>query len=372
MEFAVYAIAKNEASNVDRFMRSCKACGLPVYVLDTGSTDKTVQKLKAHGAIVKEQRIEPWRYDVARNAALAMVPENVDYVIRLDLDEELQQPAWNEFALALEDKGFNSEGYRLHNLPLLCKDFTRVNHLFQLDASIPDSISYHNCIHLRHGYEWKYAAHEIIVPKEGFTDKLITVDHVLIKHYPPKNRVHTYSKILQAAYDAGERDARMTFMLGRDLYFEKEYHKALEYLSAYVLMDSNDKAERSYAMTLCGKCHRAMDMPVLEFNWMMKAFILCSKRRETCVETAYSALRIKDFVTAHICAQSAMQITEGRHAPNNNPDDWTFKPHEIAMHAAYGLGDVNQALQYGKTALNLAILDSDRVRIQAALTTIGT
>ncbi len=250
-------------------------------------------------------------------------------------------------------------------------DFTRVNHLFQLDASIPDSISYHNCIHSRHGYEWKYAAHEIIVPKKGFADKPITVDYVLIKHYPPKNRVHTYSKILQAAYDAGEQDARMTFMLGRDLYFEKQYSEALDYLDKYVAMEYGSREERAYAMELTAKCLRRIGNVVDEYRRIEKAFITCPSRRETCVEAAYSALRLTNYKSALDYIEKALEIKNGRHAPNNNPDDWTFKPFEIAMHAEYGLGHVEKALQYGIVALNSVTRDSDRVRIQAAMTTIG-
>ena len=38
-----------------------------VYVLDTGSTDGTAERLRALGAVVVEERVEPWRFDTARN-----------------------------------------------------------------------------------------------------------------------------------------------------------------------------------------------------------------------------------------------------------------------------------------------------------------
>jgi hypothetical protein len=43
MQTAIYTIAKNEAHNVAAFMKA--ADGAPVYVLDTGSTDDTVNLL---------------------------------------------------------------------------------------------------------------------------------------------------------------------------------------------------------------------------------------------------------------------------------------------------------------------------------------
>ena len=38
-----------------------------ICVLDTGSTDDTVEKLRARGAHVEQKIIAPWRFDVARS-----------------------------------------------------------------------------------------------------------------------------------------------------------------------------------------------------------------------------------------------------------------------------------------------------------------
>ena len=67
MQTVIYTIAKNEAHNVAAFMKA--ADGVPVYVLDTGSTDDTVALLKEHGANVEQKIITPWRFDTARNIA---------------------------------------------------------------------------------------------------------------------------------------------------------------------------------------------------------------------------------------------------------------------------------------------------------------
>ncbi len=51
-KICVYAICKNEEKGVDRWINSMKEAD-EIFVLDTGSTDKTVDKLKELGAIVK-------------------------------------------------------------------------------------------------------------------------------------------------------------------------------------------------------------------------------------------------------------------------------------------------------------------------------
>ena len=46
-----------------------------ICVLDTGSTDDTVERLKARGAHVEQKIIAPWRFDVARNKSLKLIPD---------------------------------------------------------------------------------------------------------------------------------------------------------------------------------------------------------------------------------------------------------------------------------------------------------
>ena len=94
MNIIIYAICKNEAKFAERFMASCEGAD-GVYVLDTGSTDGTPELLRELGATVQVAVIDPWRFDTARNASLAMLPEDADVCICLDLDEVLC-PGWRE------------------------------------------------------------------------------------------------------------------------------------------------------------------------------------------------------------------------------------------------------------------------------------
>lgn len=62
-----------------------------INVLDTGSTDKTVKILKKLGVNVVEKKIEPFRFDVARNESLKIIPFDTDICVCTDLDEVFEK-----------------------------------------------------------------------------------------------------------------------------------------------------------------------------------------------------------------------------------------------------------------------------------------
>ena len=82
----VYAICKNEEKFIDRWYESMKEAD-SIYVLDTGSSDNSVSKLKSHGVNVSYLEISPFRFDVARNKSLELLPNDTDICVCTDLDE---------------------------------------------------------------------------------------------------------------------------------------------------------------------------------------------------------------------------------------------------------------------------------------------
>jgi glycosyltransferase involved in cell wall biosynthesis/FMN phosphatase YigB (HAD superfamily) len=125
----VCLITRNEESFLDAALASVKGLASQIVVVDTGSTDRTIEIARSHGA---EVHALPWNDDfsAARNAALSYA--RGDWVLVLDADEELP-PAQHEalrehmrdasaiaFRIPILDVGHEDEG--CHHVPRLFRN----------------------------------------------------------------------------------------------------------------------------------------------------------------------------------------------------------------------------------------------------------
>jgi len=82
-------LTRNEESNIVKCIRSIKGIVKRIVVVDSGSTDRTVEVARSEGADVLEHPLEPFLY--AKQFLYGMDNGNIDtkWVFRIDADEEL-------------------------------------------------------------------------------------------------------------------------------------------------------------------------------------------------------------------------------------------------------------------------------------------
>lgn len=160
MKVTLYAIAKNEEKNIEKFLKNAKKFD-DVVVVDTGSTDNTVQLLKDAGIKVYEhpQTREEFDFSVARNQALSYV--ETDWAFALDFNEDVDE--------------FYPEGFAV-----IANEFTTFNHLRFDDNGTGEPVQsneVHTRLHRTKNYTWANAVHEVpnFIPTEEYPNP-VSVD----------------------------------------------------------------------------------------------------------------------------------------------------------------------------------------------------
>lgn len=116
---SVVIITLNEERNIGRCIDSVKTVADEIIILDSFSTDRTVEIAIGKGAIVKQQTFS--RYVEQKNRALQLATH--DYVLSLDADEALS----NELAASVlkAKQHFRFGGYTMKRSNFFCDRFIR-------------------------------------------------------------------------------------------------------------------------------------------------------------------------------------------------------------------------------------------------------
>jgi len=121
---SIVIITHNEEANIGRTLASVQSLVADgkgeIIVVDSGSTDRTVEIAKSYGAKVF---IEKWKgYAAQKNSAIDKA--SGDWILSLDADEEVEQGLSNEFAVLWQSAGLD-QASRLDHLERIRYVFTR-------------------------------------------------------------------------------------------------------------------------------------------------------------------------------------------------------------------------------------------------------
>ena len=334
IKIAVYAIAKNEEQFVERFCNSAKDADL-ILIADTGSTDSTVAKAYECGAQVNNIAVKPWRFDVARNTALSLVPSEYDICIALDLDEVLV-PNW-----------------RTEVEKLWIANTTQMRYRLDFGSGIT---YYHDKIHARNGYRWVYPIHEYIEVDKRVKVKTAHTEMVLVEHKPDRTKSRSqYLDLLKMAVEEDPYTPRHVIYLAREHTYYGQWAEAIPLLEKYLKMPQATWIdERCYAMRLLGKANSILNKNSESLKWHRMAVIEDSHRRESWLDLAWQCQKMDFWPECYGAILSALAINAKKSDHMMDPNAWNYMPHEIASNAAWKLGLKEAARQHLEEALKLS------------------
>ena len=338
-KICVYAIAKNEEKFVDRWFNSVKEADY-IYVLDTGSTDNTVDKLKELGVVVNQKIIDPWRFDVARNEALKMVKDDVDICVSIDLDEVLL-PGWKDELGKIWDENVT----RLH-----------YTYNWSLDDNNRPIISfYSDKIHKRNCYEWIHPVHEVLNYIGDSKEIIKTTNNITINHFPDKNKSRSgYLPLLELSVEENPTDDRNMHYLGREYMFYERWNDCIDTLIKHLnLKTATWKDERSASMRFIARSYKKLKRYDEAKMWLDKATKETPYLRDPYVERALLEYELNNLNETEKYCIEALKIKTHEKTYINERFSWDETIYDLLSIVKYNKKDYDKSLYYINKALEI-------------------
>jgi hypothetical protein len=335
MKIAVYTIALNEGRHTERWANSVIDADYRI-VADTGSTDDTVERLTRVGVTVHRIAIRPWRFDIARNAAMALIPTDVDVCLSMDMDEFLG-PDWRPKL----EKAWTSD-----TTALFCRKVPRSS----IDDQTPWKAFPVKNFHQRWGYRFRRPIHEEL---SFVGEKEVTGDcrEIIIYHVQDyaKTTRQQYLPLMELAHKEDPDDSQICFWLGRDYMGANQPERGIEVLRHYLALPSSTWGEeRSEAMR-----YLARMQPDKKMSWLDQARIETPHRREIWLDLAEEFHGQSDWASLFWAATNGIERTHHTGSYLDDAHCWGFRLFDLGAIAAWHLNVMDRAVEWGHKALEL-------------------
>ena len=339
MKIVVYAICKNEEKFIKRWYDSMKEAD-DIYVLDTGSTDSSLDILKSLNINVVTKVINPFRFDIARNESLKLVPKDVDVCVCTDIDE-IFEPGWRKEI----EKNWKKDTTRL-----------KYNYNWYIVDGKPVVNFYLDKIHKRNNYKWVNPVHEILKP--DINENIVICDNITLNHYQDftKSRKQ-YLDLLELSIKEDPNNDRNMHYLGREYMYNKKWNKCIDTLIRHLNLETATwKDERAASMRFIARSYTALKRYDEANMWLDKAINEAPYLRDAYVEKALLNYNLKNYKDVIKYCNKALKIKSHQKTYINETFSWDNTIYDLLSIAYYyenkynlSIKNVNKAIKMNPT-----------------------
>lgn len=346
MKICVYAIAKNELKYLDRWLDSMSEADY-ITVLDTGSTDGTLEFLQKDPRVtrVEQKIIDPWRFDVARNESMKLVPEDADVLVCTDPDEYFE-PGW---AQVLRDNW--------------TPKITRCHYTYAWshnDLGEPQDVFIYDKIHTR-DYHWIFPVHEVLYPnrmgEEGFVEEVLDAGtNIYLHHTQDKSKDRTsYFDLLKLSMEENPTESHSRMLLAREYLVKEDYDNALiEYKKCLDMPDINKPERRLVLLETIGRIgdiYRVQgdyNNAILYYNKFLE---LDKTHREPyfCLAELYNQIGLYGIAKGMV--EDGLRNSVQHYDWVERRDNWIAKADDILSVSEFYLGNYDEAIKHAQIAV---------------------
>ncbi|MEI7604118.1 MAG: glycosyltransferase family 2 protein [bacterium] len=222
-------IVKNEEKTLEKSIDSIKNIVDQIVIVDTGSTDKTIDIAKNYTSEIYNFK---WIDDFSAAQNFALQFSTCDFNMKWDADFVLSPESKTKLK-KLKDSNFKN-----NNLIAL-------NWFFDYGTSNKSKSIIRPLIFKTKDFYYKYPVHEIINPKEGIVKKYNIFTDICVYHMKEtakiKLRENQNKIIIEDDIKNNPDDPQSYFSYGGELLHDKKYIQAIEVFEKYIFITKKIK-----------------------------------------------------------------------------------------------------------------------------------
>jgi glycosyltransferase involved in cell wall biosynthesis len=330
---SVAMIVKNEDQVLGRILSQVQSFCDELIIVDTGSTDNTVELAKSFGAKVHDfQWIED--FSAARNHAFSQCTS--DWIMWLDADDVITD-AQQQKILALKETTLNDEldgvacSYQI---------------AFSPDGECLISMPRERFIRRACGGSWQFPIHEAYVFPEPY--QLLDRLDIAIRHDKPsvyvERSVDRNLQMLTRLVEQGNESPRIWYYYAKELQHHNRLEEAIAAFGRHIELNQNDGVSRYQAMHLTMDCLMQLERNEEALIWGMRALAVDSSRAEALTDLGVVYFRQQTYYKAIPLLMGATQC----YKPNSGTileENYTWKPYHYLSLCYEAIGQFEKAVE---------------------------
>lgn len=339
-KICVYAIAKNEKKFISRWYNSVKEADY-ICVLDTGSTDGSFEEFQKLGIITKQKTYKDFRFDIARNDSMKLIPSDTDICVCIDIDEvfhvgwtKILKEHWKENTIRARYRytwNFNPDGS-------------------EGIVFMADKIHKYDC------FKWTHPVHEVLTPTKNLMGETISLPNIQVDHHADTSKSRSnYLPLLELSVKENPTDDRNMHYLGREYMFHGEYEKAIETLKQHLTLPTATwNLERSASLRYIANCYKQKNEKEKQEKYLYLSCLEAPTSREAYFELGVFYFENKEFLKSAFFFEEMLKIKNRELNYMSSPVCWSATPYDYLSLCYYEIGNYSKALSNINIALTLS------------------
>ena len=327
-------IVKNEEMHIARCLDSIAELVDEIVIVDTGSTDKTVEIASGYTAKVYSY---PWTDDFSDSRNDSFSKATLDYCMWMDADDILEKTEREKFL-------------QLKKSLLPDTDIVMMKYHTAFDENGRPSFSYFrerwikNCSK----YRWVGAVHEVIPPSGKVIYSDIAICHKKINAKDPDRNLKIYQKMLA---DGKTLDARQQYYYGRELYYHKQYEEAVSVFEQFLQSTDGWVENKIEACSICANCYDQLGQENSALMTLLRSMSFDLPRAELCCDIGKYFLEHGNYRNAVYWYETALHTQRDEYSGGFVlPDCYDYIPLLQLCVCFDKMGDRKKAKEYNERA----------------------